>query len=65
MTDVDLCEAIKKLDVEDLRDIVSTIAIVWFWDGAQLDPNKELGADQIDDVTQILRSYDLFPTTGP
>lgn len=58
----DLCKAIKTLSLEGLQDIVCTIAIAWFQeDDGTLNPDKDLGADQIDSVSQILHSYELFP----
>jgi hypothetical protein len=61
-TSEDLCKVIKTLSVEGLQDIVCTIAITWFQeDDGTLNPDKDLGADQIDSVSQILHSYELFP----
>jgi len=61
-TDTDLCKVIKSLSVEALQDIVCTVAITWFQeDDGTLNPDKDLGADQIDSVSQILRAYELFP----
>ena len=62
VTSEDLCKTIQTLSIEALQDIVCTVAVIWFQeDDGSLNPDKELGTDQIDSVSQILHSYELFP----